>query len=73
MAEKKWSTVSIPRAIRNTIDELIEEIGYWPSVSAFIREAALEKLRRERIALSRFVPESIVFVDDEAKRRSKKE
>ncbi|MFB0543794.1 MAG: hypothetical protein ACETVR_03335 [Candidatus Bathyarchaeia archaeon] len=30
------------------IDLLIKELGFWPSRSAFVREACLEKIRRER-------------------------
>ena len=30
------------------VDKLIEELRYWPSRSAFIREACLEKIRAER-------------------------
>ncbi|MGQ9679784.1 MAG: ribbon-helix-helix domain-containing protein [Candidatus Bathyarchaeia archaeon] len=34
------------------IDELIKEL-YWPSRSAFVREACFEKLRREQEMLRR--------------------
>jgi len=44
----KYATISIPRGIANTIDELIEELGYWPSRGAFVREACLEKVREEQ-------------------------
>ena len=44
----RYVTVSIPAAITRTIDELIEELGYWPSRSAFVREACLENVRKER-------------------------
>jgi Arc/MetJ-type ribon-helix-helix transcriptional regulator len=30
------------------MDELIKELGYWPSRGAFIREAALDKIQKER-------------------------
>ncbi|MBS7631904.1 ribbon-helix-helix protein, CopG family [Candidatus Bathyarchaeota archaeon] len=43
-----YATISIPIAIAEEIDELIGELGYWPSRSAFVREACIEKLRRER-------------------------
>ncbi|MBS7631797.1 ribbon-helix-helix protein, CopG family [Candidatus Bathyarchaeota archaeon] len=46
--EVAYVTVSIPIAIAEEIDELIGELGYWPSRSAFVREACIEKLRRER-------------------------
>jgi len=48
MSAKKYSTVSIPRGIAEAIDELIEELGYWPSRGAFVREATLEKVREEQ-------------------------
>lgn len=48
-----YATVSIPNAIAEEIDELIKELGYWPSRSAFVREACLEKIRREQEMLRR--------------------
>jgi Arc/MetJ-type ribon-helix-helix transcriptional regulator len=49
MSEKtKYVTVSIPRGIANDIDRLIQELGYWPSKSSFVREACLEKIWSER-------------------------
>ena len=44
----RFGAVSIPLAILREIDRLIEELGYWPSRSAFVREACLEKIQRER-------------------------
>ena len=44
----KYATVSIPRGIADAIDELIEELGYWPSRGSFVREACLEKIRDEQ-------------------------
>lgn len=46
--ETKYVTISLPKAIADAIDELIEELGYWPSRGAFVREASLEKIRDER-------------------------
>lgn len=49
MSEKtKYVTVSIPRGIARDIDSLIQELGYWPSKSSFVREAWLEKIWSER-------------------------
>ena len=48
MSAKKYSTVSIPRGIVEAIDRLIEELGFWPSRGAFVREACLEKVRDEQ-------------------------
>lgn len=47
----KYVTVSIPAGIAREIDKLIEELGYWPSRGAFVREACLEKIRSERLRL----------------------
>jgi len=47
-SDSKYATVSIPRGIANAIDELIEELGYWPSRGAFVREACLDKIRDEQ-------------------------
>ena len=50
MEEKKakYVTISLPVAISDAIDGLMEELGYWPSRGAFVREACLEKIREER-------------------------
>jgi len=47
-AKVEFSAVSIPEPILAEIDDLIEELGYWPSRSAFVREACMEKIERER-------------------------
>jgi len=47
----KYATISIPIALAEAIDGLNEELGYWPSRGAFVREAVLEKLRDERLKL----------------------
>jgi Arc/MetJ-type ribon-helix-helix transcriptional regulator len=44
---RKFRSVSLPTGVLEAIDALIEELGYWPSRSSFVREACLEKLRRE--------------------------
>ena len=43
----KYRTVSLPTRLTDDIQKLIDKHGYWPSMSAFVREAALEKLSRE--------------------------
>ena len=49
MAKKsKYRTVSLPTGITDDIEALMDELGYWPSVGSFVREAALDKLRKER-------------------------
>ena len=42
----EYSTVSIPKRLAEKIDDIIEETGYWPSRSAFVRDAVLEKIDR---------------------------
>jgi Arc/MetJ-type ribon-helix-helix transcriptional regulator len=44
----KYATVSIPKGILKAIDELIEELGHWPSRGAFVREATLLKVQEEQ-------------------------
>ncbi|MBM3292521.1 ribbon-helix-helix protein, CopG family [Candidatus Bathyarchaeota archaeon] len=52
MADKekteKYATISLPSAIMKAVDQLINDLGYWPSRGAFVREACLEKIHRER-------------------------
>jgi Arc/MetJ-type ribon-helix-helix transcriptional regulator len=52
-AKVEFSAVSIPQPILEEIDGLIRELGYWPSRSAFVREACLEKIEREKKRLRR--------------------
>lgn len=68
----KYRTVSLPSRLADDIQKLIDEFEYWPSMSAFVREAALEKLKREMLTPGKFVPEPIVFLDDEATRGIKR-
>jgi len=49
MADKnKYRTVSIPTGITNEIEHLIKKLRYWLSVSSFVREVTLEKIKVER-------------------------
>jgi Arc/MetJ-type ribon-helix-helix transcriptional regulator len=50
----RYATVSIPKAIAEKINYLIDELGYWPSRSAFVREACLEKILGEERRLREF-------------------
>jgi len=43
----KWVTVSIPRGLSEDIQKLIDEVGYWPSLSSFVRDACIYKIRYE--------------------------
>ena len=44
----QYVTVSIPERIAEEIDGLISRLGYWPSRSAFVREACLDKVYKEK-------------------------
>jgi Arc/MetJ-type ribon-helix-helix transcriptional regulator len=44
---RKFGSVSLPMGVLEAIDGLIEGLRYWPSRSSFVREACLEKIRRE--------------------------
>uniref|UniRef100_A0A6M3LXF8 Uncharacterized protein n=1 Tax=viral metagenome TaxID=1070528 RepID=A0A6M3LXF8_9ZZZZ len=44
----KYITISIPKAIADDMDQIMEDIGYWPSRGAFVREACIEKMEREK-------------------------
>ena len=45
--KQKYITVSLPRGIGKEIDSLIEQLEFWPSRGAFVREACLEKINIE--------------------------
>ena len=48
-AEKvKWKTVSLPGGLADDVQELIDGSGYWPGLGAFVREAVLDKIKKER-------------------------
>jgi Arc/MetJ-type ribon-helix-helix transcriptional regulator len=49
-------TLSIPKGIADEIDHLIKKLGYWPSRSAFAREACLEKIHKEKQRLGESIP-----------------
>ena len=40
----EYRTASIPKPLTDDIAKFIEEVGYWPSLSSFVREACHEKL-----------------------------
>ena len=59
----RYVTVSIPKAIAEGIDQLIEELGYWPSRSSFVREACLEKIRSETLRLRELRDSAVTAAD----------
>ena len=52
------STVSLPIKLIDKVDELIEDLGFWPSRSAFVREAVLEKLKKEKNENKDWLPDN---------------
>jgi len=40
----EYRTVSIPKPLADDVAKFIEEVGYWSSLSSFVREACHEKL-----------------------------
>jgi len=52
----KYTAVGFPKALVKDIEKLIEEVGYWPSVASFVREACVARLfeaRKHRDILAR--------------------
>ena len=47
----RYISISLLRGVAEAVDDLMEELNYWPSRGAFLREAALEKIRIERQSL----------------------
>jgi len=48
-AKKKrgfFSSISLPIPLVKEIEKIVEGLGYWPTKTAFIREAVMEKLER---------------------------
>lgn len=69
----KYSTVSLPRRLADDIQEIIDECGYWPSLSAFVRDAALEKLRREKQSPGKIVEEPPIAFSPKKLREAKEQ
>jgi hypothetical protein len=45
---RDFSSVSLPTPLIGKIEEVIDALGYWPTATAFVREASLEKLDKHR-------------------------
>ncbi|RLI46842.1 hypothetical protein DRO69_02210 [Candidatus Bathyarchaeota archaeon] len=43
-----FSSISFPTPLIKEIENIVEELGYWPTKTAFIREAVMEKLEKHR-------------------------
>lgn len=48
-----YRSISIPAPLLEEVEKLVRELGYWPTKTAFIREACLEKMERHRRELKR--------------------
>jgi len=44
----EYKTLSIPSDLAEAINELNDAMGFWPSLGAFVREAAIKKIWEER-------------------------
>ena len=44
-----YTTVSLPKPLLKEINRLIKRIGFWPSTTAFVREACITKLHVELV------------------------
>jgi len=64
----KNKIVSLPRRLAEDIQVLIDESGYWLDLDEFVREGALEKLRKERPPPGKSIPVPILAFDPEEKR-----
>jgi metal-responsive CopG/Arc/MetJ family transcriptional regulator len=47
-ARGPFSSISFPTALIKEVERVVKELGYWPTKTAFIREAVMEKLERHR-------------------------
>ena len=45
--KKKYRTVSLPWGVAEAMERLIDELGFWPSLGAFAREACIKMVREE--------------------------
>lgn len=43
-----FSSISFPTPLIKEVKKIVEALGYWPTKTAFIREAVMEKLERHR-------------------------
>lgn len=43
-----YSSISIPTPLLNEVEKVVKAFKYWPTKTAFIREACLEKLEKYR-------------------------
>jgi metal-responsive CopG/Arc/MetJ family transcriptional regulator len=46
--QRAFSSISLPTALLERIEDVVNELRYWPTKTAFVREASLEKLSKYR-------------------------
>ena len=46
--KRAFCSISFPTPLVKEIENIVEKVGYWPTKTAFIREAVMEKLERYR-------------------------
>lgn len=44
----EFRTVSLPTRLVEEVEKVVEELGYWPTKTDFVREAVLQKLQKYR-------------------------
>jgi Arc/MetJ-type ribon-helix-helix transcriptional regulator len=42
----RFSTISLPTPLVESVEKVVGELKYWPTKTDFVREAVLEKLER---------------------------
>jgi len=56
LREKNYITVSLPRGLGVEIDSILRVKDYWPSRSAFVREAVIQKIKEENNRIKKYRP-----------------
>lgn len=41
-----FSSISFPTPLVKDVEKVVKDLGYWPTKTAFIREAVVEKLEK---------------------------
>lgn len=41
-----FSTISLPTSLVEEVERIVEEFGYWPRKTDFVREAVVQKMER---------------------------
>jgi len=46
VTKKKYRSISLPTQLIEKVEHIINQLGYWPSIAAFIREAILAQVEK---------------------------